>query len=218
MLARPSRVSWPHRGAPPKAPVAGSACVPPPHFGAPLTRFVELHGRLQWQGPHAYSGPLRRTPHTFRGPIGSSTKGSTGRVRMRTRAHFGEHLTRFVAPWGAPPKAPAAGSSCVLEPTSANTSHVSWPHRVPHRRSQLHNSHAHLPSMSAHTIIRFAPPQGSLPTAPVTAPACVTAPISAHPSHASWPHGELHRRPPVAVPTCVPAAHFGTPLTRFVAP
>eukprot|EP00959_Pyramimonas_sp_CCMP1952_P230366 4816191-Pyramimonas_sp.AAC.1 len=59
---------------------------------------MELHRRLQWQGPHAYSGPCGHTPHTFGCPIGGSTEGSSGRVRMRTRVHLGTSFTRFVAP------------------------------------------------------------------------------------------------------------------------
>eukprot|EP00959_Pyramimonas_sp_CCMP1952_P312171 6533531-Pyramimonas_sp.AAC.1 len=42
---------------------------------------MELHRRIQWQGPHASTPP--RT--SLRGPIGGSTEGSTGRVRMRQR-------------------------------------------------------------------------------------------------------------------------------------
>ena len=57
----------------------------------------ELLRRLQWQGPHAYSGPFRHTPHTFRSPIGGSTEGSSGRVRMRTRVHLGTPLKRSLA-------------------------------------------------------------------------------------------------------------------------
>eukprot|EP00959_Pyramimonas_sp_CCMP1952_P291279 6093080-Pyramimonas_sp.AAC.1 len=80
-------------GAPPKVPVAASACVTAAHYGTPLTRFVaasRLHRRLQWQGPHVPPPP--RT--AFRGPIWSSTEGSSGKVRMRHR-HPGQ---RFVAP------------------------------------------------------------------------------------------------------------------------
>eukprot|EP00959_Pyramimonas_sp_CCMP1952_P370018 7749616-Pyramimonas_sp.AAC.1 len=32
--------------------------------------------------------PFRRTPHTFRGPIGSSTNGPSGCVRMRAPRPF----------------------------------------------------------------------------------------------------------------------------------
>ena len=38
------------------------------------------------------------TPHAFRGPIGSSTEGPSGCVRMRFHPHFGTPLTCFVAP------------------------------------------------------------------------------------------------------------------------
>ena len=43
----------------------------------------ELHRKPQWQGPHASPRQFRHTPHTVRGPIGSSTEGPSGRVRMR---------------------------------------------------------------------------------------------------------------------------------------
>eukprot|EP00959_Pyramimonas_sp_CCMP1952_P209725 4387995-Pyramimonas_sp.AAC.1 len=42
-------------------------------------------------------------------------------------------------------------------------------------------------------------------------------PHFANPSHGSWPHRELHRRPSGRV-RMAPPPHFGTPLTRFVAP
>ena len=105
--AHPSHGSWPHR---------------------------ELHRRPQWQGPHAVPPSFRRTPHTVRGPIGSSTEGPSGRVRMQFQPHFCASLTRFVAPLGAPPKAPVAASACFPTTHSANPSHASWPHRAPHRR------------------------------------------------------------------------------------
>ena len=68
-------------------------------------------------------------PLTFRGPIGRSTEGPSGRARMRFHAHVGAPLTRFVAPYRAPPKAPVAGLACGSPPMSAHASRVSWPHR-----------------------------------------------------------------------------------------
>eukprot|EP00959_Pyramimonas_sp_CCMP1952_P449801 9418087-Pyramimonas_sp.AAC.1 len=50
----------------------------------------ELRRRLQWHRPHASTSP--RT--AFRGPMGSSTEGSSGTGRMRQR-HPGQ---RAVAP------------------------------------------------------------------------------------------------------------------------
>eukprot|EP00959_Pyramimonas_sp_CCMP1952_P259328 5421601-Pyramimonas_sp.AAC.1 len=44
-----------------------------------------------------------------------------------------------------------------------------------------------------------------------------SAPISAHPSHVSWPHSEPHRRPQW-LRRHASRAHFGTSITRFVAP
>ena len=69
--AHPSRALWPHR---------------------------ELHRTPQWQGSHGGPAPFWRTPHTVRGPIGSSTEGPRGKARIRDRVHCGTPLTRFVAP------------------------------------------------------------------------------------------------------------------------
>eukprot|EP00959_Pyramimonas_sp_CCMP1952_P452507 9466699-Pyramimonas_sp.AAC.1 len=63
--------SWPHKGAPPKAPVGVPACAPPIQYSASWPH-RELHVRLQWGRPHA---PPRTA---FRGPVGSSTEGPTG--------------------------------------------------------------------------------------------------------------------------------------------
>ena len=85
-------------GAHPKVPAAGPACVPRPNFVTPLTRIVaapprahrtpisahpsrgssphrELYRRPQRQRSHAVPPPFWHTPHTFRGPIRSSTEG-----------------------------------------------------------------------------------------------------------------------------------------------
>eukprot|EP00959_Pyramimonas_sp_CCMP1952_P041464 867085-Pyramimonas_sp.AAC.1 len=57
-------------------------------------------------------------------------------------------------------------------------------------------------------------------------------PLRHTPSHAWWPHRQPHRRPqcnrlhasgapakaPMPPPACASHTHFGTPLTRFVAP
>ena len=44
-------------------------------------------------------------------------------------------------------------------------------------------------------LTRFAAPQGVPPQAAMAGFTCVPKPISAHPSHGSWPHRELHRGP-----------------------
>eukprot|EP00959_Pyramimonas_sp_CCMP1952_P253100 5287281-Pyramimonas_sp.AAC.1 len=44
---------------------------------------MELHRRPQWLRSHAGPPQFRHTPHTFRGPIGNSTEGPRGCVRMR---------------------------------------------------------------------------------------------------------------------------------------
>ena len=48
--------------------------------------------------------PFRHIPHTFRGPIGSSTEGPRGAVHMRLLCP----VQRYVAPYGAPPQVPAS--------------------------------------------------------------------------------------------------------------
>eukprot|EP00959_Pyramimonas_sp_CCMP1952_P442316 9259815-Pyramimonas_sp.AAC.1 len=45
----------------------------------------------------------------------------------------------------------------------------------------------------------------------VSATACVAAPISAHPSHASWPHMGAPPKALVAVTTCVTAPTLAHP-------
>eukprot|EP00959_Pyramimonas_sp_CCMP1952_P465981 9489221-Pyramimonas_sp.AAC.1 len=75
--------------------------------------------------------------------MGSSTEGSSGRVRMRHR-HSGQ---RFVAPYqGALPKGPVARSACV----DATPDNVSWPHGEFHRRLQWQGPYASTPPMPAH--------------------------------------------------------------------
>ena len=98
------------------------------------------------------------TPHTFLDPIGSSTEGPSGKVRMAAPRPF-RHTPRTVR-----------------GPTGSSTES----------------------------------PSGGVHVRPATIPA--------HHSHVSWPHRELHRRPKMAAFTCAHRTHFGTPLTRFVAP
>eukprot|EP00959_Pyramimonas_sp_CCMP1952_P101400 2121243-Pyramimonas_sp.AAC.1 len=117
--AYPSRGSWHHRELRRRLQRQGSHAFPRPcqhtphegrgtsgrarmrllaHVGAPLTRTWELHRRPQRQGPRESPRPFRHTPHEDRGPVGSSTEGPNGRVRMCPPAHFGTPFTRFVAP------------------------------------------------------------------------------------------------------------------------
>ena len=58
----------------------------------------ELHRRPQWQSLHGDATSFWHTPHSARGPMGSSTEGPSGRARMVYPPHFGTPLTRFVAP------------------------------------------------------------------------------------------------------------------------
>eukprot|EP00959_Pyramimonas_sp_CCMP1952_P239977 5015013-Pyramimonas_sp.AAC.1 len=73
------------------------------------------HGKLprthgpQSLGPRGAAAPFWRTPRTVRGPIGRFAEGSSGRRRMAPPPNSGAPLTRFGAPWGAPPDAPTAG-------------------------------------------------------------------------------------------------------------
>eukprot|EP00959_Pyramimonas_sp_CCMP1952_P265503 5551539-Pyramimonas_sp.AAC.1 len=65
------------------------ACVHPSQYSA-LRLHRELHRRPQWRRSHASAPPST----AFRGPIGSSTGGPSGDVRMRLR----HPLQCFVAP------------------------------------------------------------------------------------------------------------------------
>eukprot|EP00959_Pyramimonas_sp_CCMP1952_P113413 2370204-Pyramimonas_sp.AAC.1 len=56
---------------------------------------------------------FRHTTGTLRGPIGNSTEGSRGAVRMRPRHSFRRTPHELRGPIGAPPKVPVAQSACV---------------------------------------------------------------------------------------------------------
>eukprot|EP00959_Pyramimonas_sp_CCMP1952_P227588 4758782-Pyramimonas_sp.AAC.1 len=58
-----------------------------------------------------------------RGPIGSSTIHPSSRAHMVAGPHVSASLKRFVAPYGALPKAPAARSIWRRRPTVAYPSH-----------------------------------------------------------------------------------------------
>merc|ERR1711870_168799 len=102
-------------GAPQKAPVAKFVCgtcfvlAHPSHISWP---HGELHRRPQWQSSYVVRASFLRTPHTFPGPMGSSTEGPSGKVRMWYVLRFCAPLTHFLAPWGAPQKAPVAKFVC----------------------------------------------------------------------------------------------------------
>eukprot|EP00959_Pyramimonas_sp_CCMP1952_P308425 6454619-Pyramimonas_sp.AAC.1 len=68
--------------------------------------------------------PFWHIPHTLRGPIGSSIESPSGRVRIAAPPHPGTPLRRFVAPDGAPPKAPVAGFAWRCHPVGAHPSHA----------------------------------------------------------------------------------------------
>eukprot|EP00959_Pyramimonas_sp_CCMP1952_P352696 7389619-Pyramimonas_sp.AAC.1 len=73
-------------------------------------------------------------------------------------SRFGTPFTHFVAPYGAPAKAPEAQPACGRLPLSAHPSHASWPQRELQLRLKWHRSHVS------------------------------DTPVSAHPSHVSWSH------------------------------
>ena len=112
------------------------------------------------------AGPFRHTPHSVRSPIWSSTECPNGGVRMRRRRSFRHTLTRFVTPSGFPPKAHVAVFVCVP------AGHFGTP--VHTARSPIGSS-----TETPRWRCSHAAPQG----------------MSAHPSHGSCPHRELHRRP-----------------------
>ena len=54
---------------------------------------------------------------------------------LRSYMYVGTPLTRFRAPWGAPPQAPVGAFAWRRRLFSAHTTHVSWPHRELHLRT-----------------------------------------------------------------------------------
>eukprot|EP00959_Pyramimonas_sp_CCMP1952_P340497 7131848-Pyramimonas_sp.AAC.1 len=74
--------------------MAPSTCVSRTQYSASWSH-GELHRRPQWHRPHA--SPESSTAP--RGPMGDSTEGPSGTVRMR----LPHPVQRFLAPWGAPP-------------------------------------------------------------------------------------------------------------------
>eukprot|EP00959_Pyramimonas_sp_CCMP1952_P043688 913197-Pyramimonas_sp.AAC.1 len=86
-MAHLSHVPWSHRELHLRPPSAAPACHHPLIVGTPFTRFVAPDvppPKAQWLCPHAATPSLRHTPHTFRGPMRSSTT-----VFVAAPAHFG---------------------------------------------------------------------------------------------------------------------------------
>ena len=77
----------------------------------------------------------QHTPHTFRGPIGSSTEGPRDCVRMRPPHIFRHTPHAFRGPIGSSTEGP---SGCVR----MHPSHDLWPDLEIHRRPQWRCSHA----------------------------------------------------------------------------
>ena len=93
------------KGASPKAPVAPPACgrhsvsAHPSSVSLPRR---ELHRRPQWHRPHAAPLSMSAHPSHVSRPLGSSTEGPSGTVRMRSRRPFRDtpHTVRGPT-WGA---------------------------------------------------------------------------------------------------------------------
>ena len=192
-------------------------------------------------------------------------------------ARVGAPLTRCVAQWGAPPRAPVTG--CGVTPVSTHRSHISRPNWELHRKPQwqgshdgvtpvlAHRSHVSWPHMGdppktegpsgsvrmvasrpfRHTAHTFRGPMGSSSQCPsgrvrIVASRLFHAPHTFHGPMGIFTQGPSGRvrmvasrpfrhtpptlRGPIRSSTqghsgrvrMRPPAHFGTPLTRFVAP
>ena len=130
-------------------------------------------------------------------PWGAPPKAPVAAPACSPPPHFATPLTRFVAPYGAPPRAPVAGSA------GSSTYASAYPH-IPHTFC------VHIGAPPKAPMTRSATPK-----TPVAARACSS--ISAHSSHVSWPHWELHRRPQWQRPHAVPPS-FRHTLHTFRGP
>ena len=174
--------------------MAQFACVPATHLGTPLARFValrELHRRSYWRSSHAVPPLIPAHPSHVSWPLGSSTEGPSGRVHMRP-GHPGQ---RCVAPQGAPPKAVVAVSTCVPATHSGTPLTRFVALRELQRRPRWPRPHAPRPPISAHPL-HISWPHGELRRRPQWPRPHASRPlISAHPSHVSWPSGSSTKGP-----------------------
>ena len=161
--------------------------------------------------------PFRHTPHTLRGPLGSSTEGPSGHVRMRPRFHFGTSLAQIVAPNEAPPRASDGRARTRPNPFRHILSRDSWPQTELNQGPQREGSHAvptqfrHTPQTARGTIVTSTEgPSGRVrmryPPLFRHIPHTVRGPMG---TSTEGPSGRVRMRYPL---------HVGTPLTRFVAP
>ena len=147
--------------------------------------------RSSTQGPSGKvrmvaSRPFRQTPHTSGGPIGSSTQCHRGRVRMVASRPF-RRTPHTLAPYGAPPNDPMAGFPWWRSRLFRRTpSNVAWPHGVA-RCAWWRHAHLARPSYASW-------PHWECQRKWQGSQGGVTL-ISANSSYASWPHRDLHLRP-----------------------
>ena len=72
----------------------------------------------------AYPHPIRHTPHTFRGPVRSSTEGPSGRVRMAYPHPIRHTPHTFRGPTGSSTYGPSGAARIWATPTFRHTSHM----------------------------------------------------------------------------------------------
>eukprot|EP00959_Pyramimonas_sp_CCMP1952_P153927 3220401-Pyramimonas_sp.AAC.1 len=104
----------------------GPACASPPQDESSARSARGAVGTRSWQTQFTHARThtfthIHTHPHTAThthtslvAPKGTSTEDPSGCMCMPPRLNFGTPLTRFVAPQGAPPKAPVAAFACLL--------------------------------------------------------------------------------------------------------
>ena len=144
-----------------------------PHtFRGPKKNSTEgRSGRVRMPPHH----PFRHTPRTFRGLIWSSTESPSGTAHMRPPAPFRHTPHTFRGPIGSSTEGPSGRDRMRDAPISAHPSHVSWPHREPHRRPQRLRPHASPTTDFGTPLTRFVAPLGALPKMIFTSAVLTTA-------------------------------------------
>eukprot|EP00959_Pyramimonas_sp_CCMP1952_P385447 8077965-Pyramimonas_sp.AAC.1 len=154
--------------------------------------------------------PFRHTPHTVRGTMGSPTEGprvggpisahpsrgswphARGPIWRSTeglngRASFGTPLTRFVAPWGVPPKAQVWTGPFRRTLHEDRGAQPAAPHGAPPKAKMggqvpAHPSHGSGPHRDLHRMPKCGRAQFGAPLTRIAVPS-------------PQPHGKLRRRP-----------------------